>query len=362
MSSFASSRMASLRKIAVAASGLLVAVALAQPPEPMIRSAETTQVAALTGPEAPADMRSPDICGTDIGTMAELNGRIYFAFGDTFGYRGEDCPKFGPNWRSNVLASTSDLDPSDGVILDWWLAGRGGRAVAMTEGAHQPAFTGEQTRIPTAMVAIDERLYLHYMSVHGFAAQGGVWECNFSRFLYSDDSGSNWHEADEEFAAADANFNMMALAQDGEYVYAVGTPCGRFGGARAARVASEDLLDTSAWEYFNGSGWSRDREEAVEVVPAPVGEGSLVWNPGLERWLYSYLNEHTASLELREAMNPWGPWSESITLASASHYPQLYGAYMTPSFISEDGRTVYFVMSRFGPYNTYIMKAKLQLE
>lgn len=32
---------------------------------------------------------------------------------------------------------------------------------------------------------------------------------------------------------------------------------------------------------------------------------------------------------------------------------------MTPSWISEDGLSFYFVMSQFGPYNTYVMKATL---
>ncbi|MEX2540777.1 MAG: DUF4185 domain-containing protein [Trueperaceae bacterium] len=345
---------------------LMAASAQAQPPEALIRSVETEKVAALTGPEAPGEMRRPDICGTDIGTMAELGGRIYFAFGDTFGYRGEECPKFGPNWRSNVLASTGDHDPADGIVLQQWLTGSRGSAVAMTEGAHQPAFSGEQTRIPTAMIAVEDRLYVHYMSVHGFAAQGGVWSCNFSRFLYSDDLGESWREAEEVFGDAEAGFNMLALAAAGEgqdrYVYAIGTPCGRFGGARAARVAPNAILDSGAWEYFTGDGWSGERGEAGEVIPEPVGEGSLVWNEGLGRWLYSYLNEHSAALELREALNPWGPWSEPVTLATAGRFPQLYGAYMTPSFISTDGRTVYFVMSQFGPYNTFIMKATLGLE
>jgi hypothetical protein len=329
-----------------------------------ISGIETEMVSPLTGPDAPSDMRTPDICGTDIGTMAELDDRIFFAFGDTFGYRGEECPKFGPNWRSNVLASTGDTDPSDGIVLEEWLTGRRGTAVAVSEGAHQPAFTGEQTRIPTAMVAVGHRLYLHYMSVHGFAQQGGVWECNFSRFIYSDDRGESWHEAEEEFGDADGELNMLALAYDrqDDLVYAVGTPCGRFGGARAARVAAADVLEREAWEYFTGDGWSRAREQAVEVIPAPVGEGSLVWNAALGRWLYSYLNEHTASLELREAPNPWGPWSEPVTLARAARFPQLYGAYLTPSLISDDGRTIYFVMSQFGPYNTFVMKAALQLQ
>jgi D-arabinan endo alpha-(1,5)-arabinofuranosidase len=32
---------------------------------------------------------------------------------------------------------------------------------------------------------------------------------------------------------------------------------------------------------------------------------------------------------------------------------------MTPAFLKDNGRTLYFIMSMFGPYNTFVMKAKL---
>jgi hypothetical protein len=32
---------------------------------------------------------------------------------------------------------------------------------------------------------------------------------------------------------------------------------------------------------------------------------------------------------------------------------------MTPSFLRDGGHSLYFVMSQFGPYNTFIMKAEL---
>jgi hypothetical protein len=40
-------------------------------------------------------------------------------------------------------------------------------------------------------------------------------------------------------------------------------------------------------------------------------------------------------------------------------YPQLYGAFMTPSFLRDNGRTLFFVMSQYGPCNTFIMRAQL---
>lgn len=54
------------------------------------------------------------------------------------------------------------------------------------------------------------------------------------------------------------------------------------------------------------------------------------------------------------------PWGEAIELVSGKDYAQIYGAFMTPSWISADGRSFYFVMSQFGPYNVYVMKATLR--
>ena len=102
-----------------------------------------------------------------------------------------------------------------------------------------------------------------------------------------------------------------------------------------------------------------DPRGATEIIPAPVGEGSILWNPGIQRWMYTYLNERTASIELREADYLWGPWSAPHMVANAGQYPQLYGAFMTPAFLKDNGRTLYFIMSMFGPYNTFVMKANL---
>ena len=331
-------------------------------------TATVTRIGALTGPQAPGPMRKADVCGTDLGIVAEIGGRLAFAFGDTFGWDGKRCAPFGPNWRSNWLAYSSDTDPSDGVVIDDWYKKPGSdAAVAVAEGVHSAPFKGEQSRIPTALLAVRDRLYLHTMSVHGFASMGGVWLCNDSRFYASADAGKSWTAAPEVFGDFKSSFNMLALSaaagagnRDGRYVYALGTPCGRFAGARAARVPAGKVLDNSAWEYFDGSGWVADRAQAAEVIKPGVGEGSLTWNGGLKRWMYTTLNELSEKLELRLALRPEGPWSGPITLVDlAKGYPQAYGAFMTPRWISPDGLSFYFVMSQFGPYNTYIMRAVL---
>ncbi len=343
----------------------------ANPVEPKIKEIRIEKVRALTGISSPTDMKSIDVCGTDLGTMTEIGNRIFFAFGDTFGFDGDICRGIGgPNWRSNVFASTTDHNPADKVVLEDWLRGPDGRAIAVVEGAHRPAFTGvdgEQTKIPTAMVSVGNRIYLHYMSIHGFSTVGGVWECNYSKFVYSDDLGKTWKQSELRFGERDSNFNMLALTGEPgrgnerrEYIYAMGTPCGRFGSARLARVKRENALDIDAWEYFSGSrGWTPNPRDAIELIPAPVGEGSILWNPGIQRWMYTYLNEKTAAIELREAECPWGKWSLPEVVATAAQFPQLYGAFLTPSFLKDNGRTLYFIMSMYGPYNTFVMKATL---
>jgi hypothetical protein len=343
----------------------------AEAAESKIKKIQVEQIKALTGIDSPTEMKSLDVCGTDIGTMTEIGNRIFFAFGDTFGYDGDICRGIGgPNWRSNVFASTIDHNPAEGLVLDDWLRGPDGKAIAIVEGKHQPPFTGldgEQTKIPTAMVSVGNRIYLHYMSIHGSSAVGGRWDCNYSKLIYSDDLGKTWNEGDLKFGEADSNFNMLALTnQPGRgnerqaYIYAMGTPCGRFGSVRLGRVRKENILKNDAWEFFGADHrWTADPKEAIEIIPSPVGEGSILWNAGIGRWIYTYLNEHTASIELREAAYPWGQWSPPQVVASASQYPKLYGAFLTPSFLKDNGKTLYFIMSMYGPYNTFIMKATL---
>src|SRR5215469_5856475 len=63
----------------------------AMPLKPKIKEIRVEKMRALTGAESPTEMKSLDICGTDLGTMTEIGKRIFFAFGDTFGYEGDIC-------------------------------------------------------------------------------------------------------------------------------------------------------------------------------------------------------------------------------------------------------------------------------
>ena len=63
--------------------------------QPKIKEIRIELIGALTGPDARTQMKSVDICGTDLGTMTEIGNRIFFAFGDTFGYDDDHCRGVG---------------------------------------------------------------------------------------------------------------------------------------------------------------------------------------------------------------------------------------------------------------------------
>jgi hypothetical protein len=84
------------------------------------------------------------------------------------------------------------------------------------------------------------------------------------------------------------------------------------------------------------------------VVNDTVGELSVVWNPYLSRWIMTYLRGG-GNIVIREGINPWGPWGEPIDLVTQAGFPGLYGPYMNPKYTENDGKTIYFCLSQWGP-------------
>jgi len=330
------------------------------------------KVMQLTGAASPNRTDRFDVWGTDLGIIAESDKKIYIVFGDTF---GAGRPKRGPggsNWRSNVMAFTTDKDPSDGIILDGWILDERGYAKELIAGRKDPnEARGEVTKIPTALVVIGNRIYMAFMSVQHWG-DPGQWDVNYSTWAYSEDDGYSWYILDPPLWSGASGFIQLAVStQRGRgneegYVLILGTPAGRFGGARLARVNAERILDPQAYEYFAGVAetgaplWSPQEEDAIVVISPPVGELSLLWDPFLGCWICTYLNEKKYALEIRAAPYPWGPWGEPTVIATGFEYPGLYGAFMTPAWTENEGEIIYFLMSQWGEYNVFLMRMSLK--
>lgn len=323
---------------------------------------ELSVVMQLTGAESPNRTDEYLVHGTDLGSMFEHNGLIYFAFGDTFGPRNAGTTGAGGAlWRSNVLAYTSDRDASDGILFDGFIVDSTGTAKQVI---YSPHSGGEVTKIPTGGISANGNIYLYFMSVRRWGDHG-QWFANFGGIARSEDDGQSFQILEEPRWPGDSNFIQVSVAPVGEYLYLWSIPAGRYGGVQLMRVRPEQIEELAAYEYFAGSGvtgerWVNDMEDAVTIVEPSVGELSVIYNEYLERWIMTYLNEESRAIEIREAVNPWGPWSAPLELVSGGRYPALYGAYMHPEYVEDDGRVIYFNMSQWGPYNVFLMRAELE--
>jgi hypothetical protein len=316
------------------------------------------QVVRLTGEPSFNSTGAVNVYGTDLGSMfVHDDERLYLLFGDTFGAPG--TPVGSGDWRSNVMAWSTDLDPRDGISFGGWITDGSGHARVLVEGDHDPNDgTGEVTKIPTCGWSESGRMYLWFMSVSRWG-DPGQWDVNFAEIATSDDDGATWGRSGVQWGAA-SNFVQVATAEHGLKRWFLGIPAGRFGGVQVARVDPADVLDRSAYEYWAGSTWTGAEGPAATVVPGPVGELSVLWNQYVGKWLMTYLNETAGRIEVREAGELTGPWSEPWELVSGAAHPGLYGAFLSPRLVEDYGRVVYFVMSQWGPYNTFLMKATFE--
>lgn len=333
---------------------------------------DVTEIAQLTGPGAMNDTESAAVAGTDLGSMVTVGDTTHFFFGDTFGDRPADSiGGQGGIWRSNVSAYTTDDDPTDGITFDGWRpVDDMGWAEALVEGRHDANDgTGEVTKIPTHGFAVDDVLYISYMSVTRWA-QPGAWDADHAALARSTDGGQTWTVVDGPRWAGDSNFIQVAplqVSDDGRaFIYFWAIPAGRFGDVKLMRVPAtvHDVESQQSYTYFAGTDdsgqprWSAQPDHAEAVVEGTIGELSVMWSTYLERWIMTYSDGGNAYI--REGLAPWGPWNDPIELVSAADYPGLYSPYVNSRYVSADGRTVYFTLSLWGPYNVFWFSAELE--
>lgn len=324
------------------------------------RITEVREVAKLTGAHSinRTDKRW-QVDGTDLGIMWEsAPGEIITAFGDTVG-RGFHPPGgMGGDWRSNVLAFSTDRDLSDGVTYDAMVTDD--RCHAAEVLSSRKLDNVEITTIPTSGFALGDRQYMSYMSIRTWNSVPGTFYTNYGGIAYSEDHGQTWTKDpharwDNIFGLA--NFQVSAMVPHGEHVYMFGTPNTRLGAVGLARVATDQLLNTSAYQYWSEGSWRPvGSAQATPIVDAPAAELSVRYDAGRKVWQLSYLDTAQAALVVREADSPQGVWSGGTPTVSVADHAELYGGFIHPW---SSGRELYFTLSTWNDYNVYLMRATL---
>jgi hypothetical protein len=352
--------------LAVMACAVLVVVAppgSAQGAQP----GQARRVAVLTGDGSMnATQARFGVKGTDLGIMwTDERGQILTAFGDTFGgaWAGPGTGFGDPatnDWRSNTLARSSDRNPAGGMTFTDFVSDRPGHAKELLSSLKKDNL--EISKIPTGGVNVAGRNYLAYMSVRHFG-QPGQWITNYGGIAYSDDDGQTWVPAPQtcrtNSPAFDEKFQMISFARRDGYVYAFGTPNGRFGNAYLARIPEAQLLNLAAYQYWTGKTWQPGLSAlAAPIVTAPVGELSVRYDDTLRSWQMMYFDQPRGAIVVRLAPQPTGPWGTPITVATDRQYPTLYGGFLNPD---SHGPDVYFTMTQYNRYNVSLMHARLPI-
>lgn len=326
-----------------------------------------TKVAQLTGEQSINHTEKYNLYGADLGSMFNAGNKTFLVFGDSFGYRRPgQTGGGGADWRSNTMAYTTDDNPSDGLTFDGMITDDGGSAKELLPSRKRD--NDEMTVIPTHGIAVRDKFYLYYMSVKHWGPPG-KWDAGYAGAAKSTDGGQTWSDMSNVRWPGDSNFIQVApysvrTGGDTSDIYFWAIPAGRFGGVRLMKVDDRHIEELSSYRYYAGTDkagapvWSSDMGKAVTVVDDTVGELSVIWNPYLERWIMMYLKEGTGVV-MREGVTPWGPWNDAITVADKNSYPGLYAPFMNPRYMENGGKTVYFAMSLWDPYNVFWMKVDL---
>ena len=123
----------------------------------------------------------------------------------------------------------------------------------------------------------------------------------------------------------------------------------------------------SSYRYFDGLAageplWTASEFDANHLVQSNVGEMSVMYNEAVGQWTMMYFNELRAAIELRQAPEPWGPWSAPLTITTSAQTPGgMYAPYMNPLYVENGGQTVYFTMSLWNTYDVYLAKATFRI-
>ena len=240
--------------------------------------------------------------------------QVLIAFGDTF---SNTTPVRTGVWRFNTLFRSADdvlsngLYVPDGVPVSHLfstpnLAWFSGSPMETTDWAyrllpspgdpvHPPYAIGpEVTIIPTAGIstpynnAYGARQYMSFISVRSWDTPGR-WTTNYSGIAYSDDNGQSWTIAPTSvraaapgrptvpFVSGNENFQQGSVPHTADGLTRGLTKAGSIRTARRpdgagtvylSRVQQGQILDTSKYQYWNGTGWTAGTPSAAKAVVA----------------------------------------------------------------------------------------------
>ncbi|CAL3972297.1 unnamed protein product [Diplocarpon coronariae] len=134
----------------------------------------------------------------------------------------------------------------------------------------------------------------------------------------------NWWNASEPQYG---DHGQLLAQDDWIYVYGGADSKKYYDGVYVVRVPHAQQQDLTAYEYWNGTSFSKEgrfyNPTAAQAVLGPGStQGTISWNPHLKAYLYVY----TSGAEVRGkiASNPEGPFSDSFSIHNTTDFKFVY--------------------------------------
>jgi hypothetical protein len=305
------------------------------------------------------DAAAAQVRGADGAPSIVVDGTAYWLFGDTV--------RNGPGGRQDVIpaavARSVDVDGHDCVRLDFKKSG----------GLAQPMFPRleETTAWPDGILPLDDGSVLFYM-VKVRRESPFAWHVSSVGLGRMDPGTMSGVRQVEEIWGEDSGFGSRLAGVrspvrigDDVIVY-IRTEAGANYVAKAplARLGERD-----AYTYWDGARWSPRPSDArpmwpvTDGSPLPADNGvSVTYDESAQKWLAMY-NGDLATITVRTADDPWGPWSEPLAWIDCRTlvddvYPYCYSAEVHRE-LSPDADTVYVTFSSQKPYDVTLVELHL---
>jgi hypothetical protein len=131
--------------------------------------------------------------------------------------------------------------------------------------------------------------------------------------------------------------------------------------------ACNGVEEVASYRYLASPGprWSESVADAIPVFDRMPSECSVSYNPYLGKFLAVHSLDLTGQIVARTAPEPWGPWSDPVTLwrVEAKHqfsrpYPLtlIYAGKEHPELSSDGGRTIDLTYIEFEEYYPHLLE------
>lgn len=326
-------------------------------------------------------IQNSHVIGRDGSWSALINGKSYWSFNDT---SMNAANAEGQNFISNTRAWTDSLNASNGIHLDndytdtkgmltefvpfttdetAFNAAHGNKSGCSTTtdplcGESYAIWPGPVLPVPNSTTG--EAYHFFLLILRGGAISnwnvigtGIAHEQNgvFTRTIVTpgtDHPTLMWQTS--AGTATPTTYGGGGMVQ-GNMVYMTGCDQMNMFGyhmCNMGRVPIGNILDPSAWTYYNGNTqqWASDPTEATMVFYGGAAGNTLFFNPALNEYMTIYSANYSNDMVFRVAPTPWGPWSDEqdffTGLSSiAANGANDYAGQPHPEFQEQDGLVQY---------------------